>query len=150
MFMNTGPLGLQHAEFWSDPYKNRDEVYQRLSEEDFLGLMIDAPAQVNIEECQTLPVIGCRSASMWQAQSANLSRYALICALETRTGRLLAGRAQTPRNFSEVPPDNESEPGEGVIMSLFDLDLRERLPELPWEPGGYLLTLILQDQASNR
>src|SRR6266550_327860 len=99
--MNTGPLRLQHPEFWSDPYKTQDEVYQRLCEEDFIGTMIDAPDQVNIEEQRTLPVIGCRSASMWQAQRANFSRFALITALQTKTGRLLANRAQMPRNFSE-------------------------------------------------
>src|SRR6266446_6133162 len=148
--MNTGPLGLQEAEFWSDPYKTRDEVYQRLSEEDFIGLVVDAPAQVNIEEHQTLPVIGCRSAAVWQARRANFSRFGLITALQPKTGRLLADRAQTPRIFSETIPADDSDPGEGVIMSLFDLDLRERLPKLPWEPGTYLLTVILQDQVSNR
>jgi hypothetical protein len=147
--MSTGPLGLQPAEFWSDPYKTEAEVYQRLGEEDFIGVMIDAPAQVNIEEHQTLPVIGCRSASMWQARRANLTRFALITAMQIRTGRLLAGRAQIQRNFSEDIPEDD-DPGEGVIMSLFDLDVREQLPALQWEPGGYLLTAILQDQVSNR
>ncbi len=147
--MSTGPLGLQQTEFWSNPYKTEAEVYQRLSEEDFIGVMIDAPAQVNIEEHQTLPVIGCRSASMWQARRANLTRFALITAMQIRTGRLFAGRAQMQRNFSREIPE-EDDPGEGVIMSLFDLDVRQQLPGLLWEPGGYLLTAILQDQVSNR
>ena len=147
--MSTGPLGLQNAEFWSDPYKTQTEVYQRLSEEDFIGIMIDAPAQVNIEEHQTLPVIGCRSASMWQARRASFTRFGLITAMQIRTGQLLAGRAQVQRTSSDQTPDDD-EPGEGVIMSLFDLDVRQQLPGLQWESGGYLLTAILQDQVSNR
>jgi hypothetical protein len=87
---------------------------------------------------------------MWQARRANFDRCALVTALHVKTGRLLADRAQRQRIFSEIIPDNDSDPGEGMIMSLFDLDLRERLPKLAWEPGSYLLTVILQDQVSNR
>jgi hypothetical protein len=148
--MSTGPLGFRSGDFWSDTAKTRDEVHQRLIDEDFIGLIIDAPTQVNIDERQTLPVIGWRSAAMWQAQRTNFQKFALITALQVRTGRLLANRAQVQRNFSEVIPDDDGDPGEGMILSEFDLDLRERLPDLPWEQDRYLLTVILQEQISNR
>ncbi|MCW8137660.1 MAG: hypothetical protein KIT58_02020 [Planctomycetota bacterium] len=54
-----GPFGLDDADFWTQPYRTKDAVQQRLSKEGATGLFLDAPAKVLLDGRTKLPLVGC-------------------------------------------------------------------------------------------
>lgn len=147
----SGPLGLKDAEFWDDPRRTEDDVHERLLEQEFLGVVIDAPARVPLGARASLPVCGVRSTTFRENLSLSIPGAAVATASCLETREVRAGMAfvqKTPATLPSegTPPDD---PGEGVTIANFETDLRARLG-LPWRPATWVVTFLVRDRATNR
>ncbi len=147
--MANGELGLRDDEFWGDYTRTTDEVLERLGEQDFLGLIIDAPTRVAIDTHTSAPVVGWWIRTFREDRLLDVASQTLICAVDLATHELRAGLAlDTGKMPAEPPPPPEDDPGEGKLMEMIELDVRRQIG-LPWQPGRHAVTLLLRDRVSN-
>lgn len=147
----SGPLGLKDADFWDDPRRTEDEVHERLLEQGFLGVVIDAPARVPLAARDTLPVCGVRVTTFAENRTLSIpaATVATASCLEThavRAGMAFEQKPLAPRPRRDGGPDG---PVEGVTIANFETDLRARL-RIPWRPGTWLVTFLVRDRTTNR
>ncbi len=146
----SGLLQLDDAEFWSAPFRTRDETQRRLSREGFLGVAIDAPERVPLDGRQTIPVVGWDVATFRQAQKLCFEDFALVTAVSQDDGYVYTGRLYDPRVRDTRQAAAEAEdPGEGKSYRAFTFDLNERVG-IGLRPDACVVTMIVQDQVSNR
>jgi hypothetical protein len=145
-----GLLQLDDAEFWSAPFRTRDETQRRLSREGFLGVAIDAPQRVPLDGRQTIPVVGWDVATFRQAKKLRFEDFALVTAVSQDDGYVYTGRLYDPRvkDSRQAAPEDE-DPGEGKSYRAFTFDLNERVG-IGLRPKACVVTMIVQDQVSNR
>ena len=144
-----GPLGLPSRAFWEAPFANRAAVVDRLSREDFRGLLIDAPPRLG-PDAERWPLVGYRADSLRAWQRLGLEPHALLCAQVLGAGRCLVAPAFAWRPGPRRPTPREPEdPGAGRSTLGFALDLRQRLPAARWGHDRLRVRLILGDQLSN-
>jgi hypothetical protein len=147
--MANGELGLRDDEFWGDYTRTGDEVLERLSERDFLGLVIDAPAVVAIDARATAPVVGWWIRTFREDRLFDAASQTVMCAVDLSTNEVRAGLAlDTGKTPAEPPPPSDEDPGEGKLMEMIEADARSQVG-LPWRPGRHAVTLLLQDKVSN-
>lgn len=148
-----GPFGLEDADFWSRPYRTKDAVQQRLSREGVTGVFADAPARVPLDGRTSLPVVGCHVVSLREARALSFDKNAVVAGVHLADGRTHVDLVEPPRVRDPSAPRPEpdgDDPGEGRVYKLFKLDAHARLPDLPWERGAILTTLLLRGQRSER
>lgn len=144
-----GPLGLTDVEFWDDPRRTEDEVQDRLLDEGFLGVVIDAPARVPLAKRQTLPVCGVRATTLRENRDLSIPRATVAAASCLETHDVRAGPAFAQKERLGAPPVGDDDPGEGVTIGNFETDLRARLG-VPWQAGTWVVTFLVRERASNR
>lgn len=149
--MSVSAFGLTPNEFWTDPNRTEDEVIDRLGQEGFEGVRIDAPSFVPLDVRDTLPLLAVRAGSYRDMYSVDYTQHALLTAVDLDSNRVyvsLADESEYDRVRSDEPVDIETVP-EGRLSSFYVLDARERLG-LPWHPARYLVTVVLRERISNR
>lgn len=144
----AGPLGLADVEFWDAPRRTEDEVHDRLLDEGFLGVVIDAPARVPVGKRGTLPIVAVHAATLRETATLSLRAALVAAAVRLETNEVRVARAFAPVSEDDVAPAG-IDPGEGTSLRTFDVDLRDRL-HLPWEAGTWLVGFFLRERASNR
>lgn len=148
-----GPFGLDDADFWERPYRTKDAVQQRLSKEGKTGVFVDAPGKVPLDGRTTLPVVGCHVVTLREARTLSFDRNAVVVGVHLDDGRAHVDLVEPPRvrdpSAPRPAPDDE-DPGEGRVYKMFKLDAHARLPDLPWEKGKIVTTLLLRGQRSER
>lgn len=147
----TGPLGLKDAEFWDDPRRTEDEVHERLLAQEFLGVVIDAPARVPLGARDTLPVCGVRATTFAENLTLSIPAAAVATASCLETHEVRAGMAfvrKTPASIG-APLPVPDDPGEGVTIGNFETDLRARLG-IPWRPATWIVTFLVRERVTNR
>jgi hypothetical protein len=140
-----GSLRLADDEFFSAPFKHRDELLAHRQE----ALLVDAPRSVSLEARTTLPLAVLQVASFAQANQMPFDRFALVVAADPETGRVRVGRAVTPSPKLEPPrpPPPGGQPAGGVHSSAQVIDVRQQAG-VPWRPARLILSLILAGQIS--
>lgn len=144
-----GPLGLKDAEFWDDPRRTEDEVQDRLLDEGFLGVVIDAPSRVPLARREDLPVCGVRATTLRENRGLSIPAATVATASCLETHEVRADLAFLQKSRLEAPAASDDDPGEGVTIGNFETDLRKRLG-VPWRPGTWVVTLLVRERASNR
>lgn len=148
-----GPFGLDDADFWTQPYRTKDAVQQRLSKEGATGLFLDAPAKVPLDGRTKLPLVGCHVVPLREARTARFAAGAVVAAAHLDEGRTHVALVEPPRvkdpSAPRPAPDDE-DPGEGRVYKMFTLDAHARLPDLPWRPGSIVATVLLRGQRAER
>lgn len=149
----AGPFGLDDADFWERPYRTKDAVQQRLAKEGATGVFIDAPARVPLDGRTSLPIVGCFVVSLRDARTLSFDKNAVVASVHLDDGRTHVDLVAPPRvrdpSAPRPAPDDE-DPGEGRVYSMFKLDAHARLPDLPWEKGKIVTTVLLRGQRSER
>ncbi len=149
----AGPFGLDDADFWERPYRTKDAVQQRLSKEGKTGVFVDAPAKVPLDGRTSLPIVGCHVVTLREAATLSFDKNAVVAAVHLDDGRAHVDLVEPPRvrdpSAPRPAPDDE-DPGEGRVYKMFKLDAHARLPDLPWEKGRIVTTLLLRGQRSER
>lgn len=146
----TGPLRLTDAQFWTEPHRTEDAILDELSEKDFVGALLDGPARVDLERRSTLPLHGIWASTYRDNAQLDFDRQALVVAVRLESGQVFVERAMELKAARRTAPAGEETPPEGTTLRSFHLDLRRRLPLLPWRPGTLLVTLLVRDRTSNR
>lgn len=146
--MSNGPLKLQDDEFWGDISQAESEALSLVSRR-FLGLVIDAPERVSINQRDTAPVVGCFVRTLRDDRVINQHAQMLVAAVDLETNSFSIGLALDTGKIpapSTAPPTGD--PGEGSTANLFRTDLRRALA-IPWQPGRYRVATLLREYSSN-
>lgn len=145
--MPAGALGLTTEEFWSDPYRTRDAIEDDLLTRQEAKTIVGLPAIVPLDVRDTAPLVVLRVASNEARSHMPFRSNAIVTAVDLTRNQAYADLAIEPRRRMKQQPSDAMPAGWGG--EAFVVDLRERL-NLPWQPGQYLVTLLLQNEASPR
>lgn len=148
--MPTLTFGLADSGFWSDTQSAREHAVEKARQIDFRGILLEGPAAVDLDRRSTLPLVGLRRATFEEAFHLRLETRAVIAAIShgdntVRAAPAWVDKSEEPEDFT--PPEGGFPKGTGI--NPFEIDVRERLPDLPWAPGTHTLVLYLFDQQSN-
>jgi hypothetical protein len=149
--VSTAPrnLGLETDDFWGDYRKQDKEIRAWILKGRFLGLLIGAPAIVDLSSRESLPLIGWYVRTLREDAGVDFDAQAVAVAVNLATNELTARPAfQSGKMPASSPALAAKDPGEGTAMTLVSADLRRAL-EIPWEPGKYSVTLVLRQRISN-
>ena len=146
--MSNGQLRLQDEEFWGDYQRTRGEVVGEIARDQFLGLLIDAPARVSLNRRTTVPVAGYFARSLRDDLKIQQERQMLVAAVRQDTGELSIALALDTGKIPAPSRPPTGDPGEGSTLNMFAFDLRGVLG-LPWEASRYSVAVILRELVSN-
>ena len=144
------PLNLSADDYWGDFTRAADAEFDKFVEEnDFVGLRVDAPAQVPIDRRESFPVVGYYVRTVREDVQVDPEQQLLVAALDLTNHRLHAALAlDTGKTRAPAGPLADLDPGDGVTYSPFSADLRRQL-DLPWEKRKYLVALAIREHLSN-
>lgn len=140
-------FGLADGEYWSDPQRTLMPVAQQLWAKGADTTAVGTPGRVVLEQRSTAPAVIYRGGSYRELWALSFLERAVVTAIEVERNQLYVGRL----SHEEVEPqalDPEKAPAGSTTDSAV-IDLREQL-RLPWEPGRYLVTVLLREHHSNR
>jgi hypothetical protein len=124
-------------------------VRKVLKDDKFMGMILDGPARVEIDKWETVPLAGVRKSSFEQNYDLPLEPRAILVAASVETGDVFAGPAFEHKDELTPRPPRPPEFPEGENVKPFSIDVRKRLPTLPWRPGTLAFTVLLYDHRSN-
>ncbi len=147
-------LNLSTTEFFQDSFDFSDKEFDLL-DYDYEGVTINAPAVIDIDEKDSLPVamaMGETSRRQWEVyRGKNLALFAL----QVNTDAVFIGPASPPplkepamEPSSRQAPEPEETAPYAMTASVEMLDAKEQL-NLPWKPGQYSLVIVNYDWVSN-
>ena len=140
---------LENSEYWGDPGA---ALYNAYKENVILGntcLEIFGPQTVDLKARTSAPVV-----LMWVETLAKMARtpfkeITTATMIRLEDNQLFAGDLFEYVRGRERDLPLENEQPEGHSGELKVIDLHKRLG-LDWQPGTYLVTVLLRDQSSNR
>jgi hypothetical protein len=146
--MTAGLMGLSADEFWSDLERSRDEAAAHAAEGTWRGYAIDAPAVVDVSVRDSLPVVGVRCLSAVDSARHDFQSNGVVVAVRVESNEVFVARAfewkyRPPTRTPKRPP-----PLTVIITDTFELDLRARLPAMPWATGTLHVHLLVLDAAA--
>lgn len=158
-----GVLGVTDEDFFTDPFRDRDGVLDRLEATDEVGVLLDAPSAVRLDLRDDVPLAGARRELLSTGVGAGFrARAALVVVRaesnEVRAGRLFAWKEPAVEPEPDAPlPDDETtartaavEPLlDAVMTDFFAASLRECVPDLAWREGTLRVTVLIDDDRSN-
>lgn len=148
--MTTGVMGLSADEFWSDLERTRDDAAARASDGTWRGYAIDAPPVVDLATRTTLPVVGVRCLSAVDSARHDFQSNGVVVAVRVESNEVFVGRAFEWKYASPARTPRRPPPLTVTITDTFSLDLRARLPDLPWAPGTLHIHLLVLDASAER
>ena len=151
--MNQGVFALKDTQFWKDFTRIEEALVNRFEEDEaFMGLVLDGPREVQLDQRKTLPLLAVRACSLVDNSALDLDTRAILIATRLEGHETLAAPAfrqsPAPPEDDEPPSDSESLP-EGRAVDVVSLSVTDRLPDFPWKPSTWQTTLLLFDQRSN-
>lgn len=149
--MNQGVFQLDDNRFGADSDDIAEELIERFEETDFMGLVLDGPRTVLMDQHETVWLLGLRASTIRDNISISLECRAIMLVshldgVETFAATAFRQPDDTPP--PSVPRDPATMP-EGRTIKVFGLSWGDRLPDLDWKPGQWQSTLLLYDQRSN-
>jgi hypothetical protein len=150
--MNQGAFNLKNEQFWQDSTDFEEALVDRFEEDEALmGLFLDGPTTVGLDEQKTLPLLAVRACSLRDNAVLSLQRRAVLVTTRLESHETLAALAFRPATAprSRRPPRDPDTLPEGRAVKVFPLSLTERVDGFPLKPGTWQTTLLLHDQRSN-
>lgn len=134
---------------WKDEKRSLPELRDQLRSLGFRGIHLVGPAPFALDEHDRLPLMAFRVFSASESYGVDFDGGAILVLVRLESNELFAARAFSLReDYVFKPP--ASKPAEAIVASQFVVNVRERLPGLPWTPGTYISTILLENQSSNR
>jgi hypothetical protein len=149
--MANGALGLSPDAFWgSDEAKDaaKPAILDRVVDDDWRGLIADAPNSVALASRKTAPIIGYFARDIRDDVHIDLYRQLLLVGSDHATHEVRVGRAlwsEKPRARKGPPPSVD--PGPGATISKFEIDAAARL-SLEGYPGRWTFAVLLREWRS--
>lgn len=151
--MTNGALGLEPDDFWgSHEQKNaaKDQLRDRVLEEELRGLIADAPPQVSLLSRGSLPIIAYFIRDLRDEVHLDVRRQLLLVGSDHQTHEVwVAPALWSDKVFMPKAPPPADDPGPGAMISMYDIDAAARLG-LAGLPGRYSFELILREWHSER
>ena len=151
MTLNLHQLKLADDAFWAAEDRGADAM-AREPVGHFHGLLLDAPARVDLARRNTLPIGIYHHGTLRDLAVTKLPRLGVLTAINPATNRLfLASCAGLDRDddLLEPPPRDPASLPEGDMSTSYAAELRELL-DLPWSPQTLWLTVQYRAVVSNR
>ena len=140
---------LRDDAYWDAPLRSVQQTWAiPLSDDDFEGLLLDAPPAVDPRARERLPLVVAWGASLRDASQAPFDRHAVVVGVDRLRNRAQAGPAVVIEHPVDLPQDPNVTLPEGHMVTFKLLDARERLG-LSWEPGDWQLWVLLRERISN-
>jgi len=114
------------------------------------GVQLEGPRQVLLKTPLVIPLTGGRRCSIGDNRRRSLEKQAIVVAVDMDTGQLFAGPAFKQQHSlnRRTPPVGRHLPG-GMMTRRFSIDLKNRIPRLPFRPAVYAVSIILFKRRSN-
>jgi hypothetical protein len=140
--MSNGGFGIEDRDFWSDPWKTRDDLLLEYVGGGKAVTLLDAPKRVSLESRASVPLLVLHSAA---------TNHVFACPIESN-GILVAARHHDRAVFARLatqPPSGAGgAPGPGFEGRTLMIDLLDRF-SIPLEPSKYTAWIVMRDQISN-
>lgn len=143
--MASMTLPLSDAEYWTNPRKDQEKLAFELLRKAPVGFTLGAPGEVELDQRQTLPVVGYYKGSIADDRALRLERTTVLVAVRLESNEVYVDRAFDLRD--RPPVEHKGPPPKGNKTAFFSLDAR-RLRGLPWRDGTLRLALLSYDQLS--
>jgi hypothetical protein len=143
--MPQGSLHVADDEFFSDPFKNRDDLEDPLLAEEKDALIVDAPGKVALDVRKVLPLAVLRVAHFGLASGVPLDKFGIVVAADAAMARVRVGRAVDPSPKRQRK--DEPREGAGMVGEALLIDVRRQV-DLPWRPAQVAVSLIVREQIS--
>jgi hypothetical protein len=144
-------LMIEPNEFWSDPLKKARKLQLELMGKSREALLVDAPAEINVDVRDKVPVVVVRTAKIVNAAGSPFAQTAILTAVDLENNYTYADLAITPTgrqtDYQDKAPREPLQ--DGMIGEVFALDARPTL-NLPWKPARFVVTLIIRDSPAPR
>lgn len=149
--MDNGALALTPEAFWgSNEAKNagKPAVWARVIDDDWRGLIADAPSSVALASRKTVPIIGYFARDIRDDVHLDLYRQLLIVGSDHATHEVRVGRALwSEKPLARKGPPPSADPGPGATISMFDIDAAARL-SLEGYPGRWSFVVLIREWRS--
>jgi hypothetical protein len=146
--MDPAALGLDRLDPWEAAGRSMPEVRDKLFDSDWRGTLLVGPATVDTKARETLPLLGFHSFDTPEPEGEVFDPFAVVSASCLETGEVLATTVAMLRD--EEPATGGPPKAPSTVVKQFHFDLRDRLPELAWARGTWLVTIHLAERTSNR
>jgi hypothetical protein len=147
--MPTLSFGLTDEKFWTDRIAGLKPAMEKAEEEDFRGLLLEGPGSVDLGKRETLHLIGLRRCTHEENFRLRLDKRALLVAVSRATNAVYANAVWEDKSEGEEPAAAPAKFPKGTSVEPIDVEVRERLPGLPWSPDTVSFSIVLFDQRSN-
>lgn len=137
----VGPLGITGAQYWDSPWLNTDALYDELRPKPGTTLILDAPARVDVEKRQTLPLLAYHAGRSLELYRVPFEGHGLVTAMDVDRNVLYASPVLP---VEDRDPIEDPVPGFHAVARI--LDLRELLGLL-WRPSRLVVRGFLLDQS---
>lgn len=133
----------------------RPEALQKvnalLRKEDKKGIWLAAPSPLGIDKDRDVTITGFDFYSTEKRGRKYLSESGIVVATRVESRETFAALIEEQKEPADpdTPPDTRPIPPSESIQR-FQIPLRERLPDLPWRAGTYIVDVILEPEVSNR
>lgn len=147
--MSTDAFGMKNEDYFSSPFKNVNDVGDKLVENGFDGLIIGGPDYIPIGKVDRFPVVALRVAESMESSRHLFNEYALITAIDLSSSEFHANAFVERRSITVERDLENNPPPPGRVTDGGATDLFTSL-SMPKQIGDYLVTVILLDKTSNR
>lgn len=142
MSLPQGWTGAGAGDFFRDLAGVRAAALPALG--DATGWFLDAPAEVPFDRATTLPAVLARRLSLAEDAATNWPREATLVAARLEDGAVYVADVFPAYDLPVLAPQGDPLPDDGArVASAEALDLRARLPDLPWREGTLAVTALV-------
>lgn len=149
--MSNGAFGLEDAEFWTDPQKNRAALVKAKARAKEVGITIDAPNIVSHDDKGTLPLAVLHLRSMVDDVQLDTQTQLLVVAVREEDNEMWCGPAlATGKTRAATPPRSppKGAAATGFVASYYVEDVRQKLG-IEWKRQALTMTALLRERMSN-
>ncbi len=149
--MSNGQFGLEDAEFWDNPQKNRSAIIKTKTRAKDVGITIDAPNFASHGEKGTLPIGMLHFRSMVEDVQLDTENQMLMVAVRQEDNAMWCGQPlATGKTAGARPPKSmpKGAAATGFVSGYYVEDIRRSLG-IEWKRQSLTMTALLRERISN-
>jgi len=149
--MTNGALELSHDDFWGPVAAKqapKQAIIRRIIDEQFSGLVADAPASVALASRGSLPIITYFARTIRDDVHLDIGRQLILVGSDHETHEVRAKLAARPAKLRPpAAPPPAADPGQGSTISMHEIDAARVLP-LADLPGRWSFRVLIREWCS--
>ncbi len=143
---------LSNDDFWKDPAKGSDSIFEQFDAEMLTGFFMSAPHQVDIDQFDRLPVVMYQFDEDENLSITDFENRGLIIAtdLETNSSRVNFFMTKDGDRLEEdFSHENQADAISGTSLIISTQENMQEQLEINWEPGLWHFTTIIGNIKTN-